>query len=150
MQSWERPPRKPGYRGCASRAAKMRHDRFNFYANEYTVHTAAPTDDDANACAGGGGAGHHGGGAGGGGCPAHICREFANMVVLREPHARLLSHVRYMIEVVHRRWIGQVRGTQAAPHYAMWPFPSCDKGFVFHTTVSPSAIISFLALDVRY
>lgn len=43
------------------------------------------------------------------GCLAHVCRQFANMVVLREPYRRVLSHVMYIVEMSRRQWAHLVR-----------------------------------------
>ncbi|KAG1659231.1 hypothetical protein FOA52_009000 [Chlamydomonas sp. UWO 241] len=106
VKNWERGRRKQGYQSCAARVARMRRDRFNFYANEYTVHSGAPSEGESRACAGGEGVKRvpHPAGDRGDVCPPHVCKELANMVVLRDPVKRAASHVKYILEVSHVHW----------------------------------------------
>ncbi|GIL80088.1 hypothetical protein Vretimale_12920 [Volvox reticuliferus] len=85
-----------GNRSCEYRDEYMQRMRFTFYSNEFAVHgglegDSSDEDDEHN--------GDHGGASGASWHSTHVCPQFLNVVMLRQPLARLLSHIKWIIKV---------------------------------------------------
>ncbi|EFJ41612.1 hypothetical protein VOLCADRAFT_98343 [Volvox carteri f. nagariensis] len=96
-----------GNRSCEYRDEFMQRNRYTFYSNEFAVHGGLENAEEQNGVEGGEeGVGANTGAAAAGGDgsspawrSAHLCPQFLNFVMLRQPLARLLSHVKWIIKV---------------------------------------------------
>ncbi|GIL54624.1 hypothetical protein Vafri_10360 [Volvox africanus] len=86
-----------GNRSCEYRDEYMQRMRFTFYSNEFAVHgglEGRSSDGDDGRTNGG-----DGGASAASWHSTHLCPQFLNVVMLRQPLERLLSHIKWIIKV---------------------------------------------------